>query len=83
MSKAGRALRVGDDAVTDYNGPGSMTRVQIIERDDQRLYGRSQSGVMFRVTPILRYGTSGTWYDADWFDPVPPNTVLSRPARNA
>lgn len=64
----GRKLQVGDEALTDYNGP--LARVRIIERDDQRLNGHSQSGVMFRVTPNLRNGNGASWYDADWFEPA-------------
>ena len=70
MSK-GRNLMVGDQAVTDYNGPGPMVRVTIVERDDRRLHGHSQSGIMFRVTPNLRNGNRASWYDADWFEPAP------------
>ena len=66
----GRMLQPGDFALTDYNGPGPMTRVEILERDDKRLHGHSQSGVMFRVRPNLRNGTNASWYDADWFEPA-------------
>ena len=67
----GRNLQVGDEALTDYNGPGPLARVTIIERDDKRLHGHSQSGIMFRVTPSLRNGNGASWYDADWFEPAP------------
>jgi len=67
----GRKLQAGDEALTDYNGQGPLVRVRIIERDDKRLHGHSQSGIMFRVTPSLRNGSSASWYDADWFEPVP------------
>ena len=65
----GRLLNVGDYALTDYNGPGPLFKVQIIERDDKRKNGNSQSGIMFRVYPLLRNGTGASWYDADWFEP--------------
>jgi len=68
----GRNLQAGDEALTDFNGPGPLVRVRIVERDDKRLHGHSQSGIMFRVTPpILRNGNGASWYDADWFEPVP------------
>lgn len=67
----GRRLQVGDEALTDYNGPSPLARVTIIERDDRRLNGHSQSGIMFRVTPLLRNGNGASWYDADWFEPAP------------
>lgn len=78
----GRNLQVGDEALTDYNGPGPLARVRIIERDDKRRHGHSQSGIMFRVTPSLRNGNGASWYDADWFEPAPnlnsttPNAAL-------
>lgn len=62
----GRNLQPGDYATTDFNGPGPMTRVRIVERLDRRA---CQSGVLFRVDPPLRNGTLDTWYDADWFQP--------------
>jgi len=62
---------VGDEALTDYNGPGPLTKVCIIARDDKRSHGHSQSGIMFRVSPILRNGDGMTLYDADWFEPMP------------
>lgn len=70
MSRKGRDLQPGDFAITDYNGPGTTTKVQVVERDDKRLHGHSQSGVMFRVRPNLRNGTNASWYDADWFEPT-------------
>ena len=76
----GRMLQPGDMALTDYNGPGPITKVEILERDDNRLHGHSQSGVMFRVRPILRNGTNASWYDADWFEPVPANATSHRSA---
>lgn len=57
--------------MTDYNGPGPLTKVRIIARDDKRQNGHSQSGIMFRVVPSLRNGNGASWYDADWFEPVP------------
>ena len=76
-------LQPGDMALTDYNGPGPMTKVEILERDDKRLHGHSQSGVMFRVRPILRNGTNASWYDADWFEPVPANGPHEGPDSSA
>lgn len=72
MSIRGRELKVGDEAVTDYNGPGPMARVRIVEADYTRRHGHSQSGVLFRVAPPLKNGTAQCWYDADWFEPAPP-----------
>lgn len=67
----GRFLQPGDEALTDYNGPGPLARVRIVERDDTRTHGHSQSGILFRVSPPLKHGTAANWYDADWFEPVP------------
>lgn len=67
MSKAGRMLKPGDDAVTDYNGKG-MTLVRIVDRLENTA---SQSRICFRVTPTLKNGTSESLYDADWFEPAP------------
>ena len=67
MSKEGRLLQIGDAAKTDYNGSWSV--VSIIDRDDTRKRGHSQSGILFRVNPTLRNGTDQTWYDSDWFCP--------------
>ena len=68
MSLESRKLKVGDFALTDYNENGKLTIVKIVERDDTRKNGHSQSGVMFRVLPSLRNGNSNSWYDADWFE---------------
>lgn len=68
MSIESRKLKVGDFALTDYNENGKLTRVKIIELDDTRKNGHSQSGVMFRVLPILKNGHAYSWYDADWFE---------------
>lgn len=74
MSARSRLMQPGDWATTDYNGIGTKTIVQIVERDDtQRRNGTSQSGVMFRVQPTLRNGREFAWYDSDWFEPLPPN----------
>lgn len=70
-NRKGRLLQPGDLALTDINGGGMSTVVQIVERDDTRLHGASQSGVQYRVTPCLQNGNKHTWYDADWFDPCP------------
>ena len=72
MGMRGRGLRVGQDALTDYNGPGPMARVTIVEADYTRRNGHSQSGTLFRVRPALKNGTEQSWYDADWFEPAPP-----------
>ena len=76
MSKAGRSLHTGDWALTDYNGPGPMERVQIVDEDRTRAHGHSQSGVLFKVQPLLKHGTADSWYCADWFEPVPQMGVL-------
>ena len=68
MSK-GRYLHAGDMALTDYNSNG-MTRVMIVERKAPAISG---SGILFRVSPSLKGGTENSWYDADWFEPEPPN----------
>ena len=71
MGIRGRALRVGEPAFTDYNGPGQMTRVTIIEADYTRRHGHSQSGTMFRTRPLLRNCTAESWIDSEWFEPAP------------
>lgn len=69
--KPGRLLQPGDIALTDYNATHSaLVSVRIVERDDLGLHGHSQSGILYRVDPPLRHGTSDTWYDADWFGPA-------------
>lgn len=69
----GRLLQPGDDAVTDFNGPGPLAKVRITARIDSSTNGRviSQSGIMFQVDPPLKNGTLQTWYDADWFEAMP------------
>lgn len=64
------ALCYGFTVDAAYRGRG------LGERDDRRLNGHSQSGIMFRVTPLLRNGNGASWYDADWFEPA-PNASLS------
>jgi hypothetical protein len=66
MTKESRKLQVGDFAVTDYNHTGHPTRVRIVHVSR----GRSQSGILFRVSPALKNGKQDTWYDADWFEPI-------------
>lgn len=65
MSTASRKLEVGARVVTNYTN--KLTAHTIIDRCDDRSQGYSQSGVMFRVAPIVP-GTSGQWMDADWFE---------------
>ena len=67
MSKAGRKLKAGDEALTDFNGRG-LTLVKIIERVEGL---QSQSRICYRVAPPLKGGDALTLYDADWFDPAP------------
>ena len=62
-------MKVGDEALTDFNGNG-MVRVTISGRRDN---AQSQSRVMYRVWPPLKGGNNETWYDADWFEPATPN----------
>jgi len=64
----GRSLQPGDMALTDFNGPGPLTRVKILDR---RQFRGSQSGISFRIYPFLKGGSADTWYDADWFEPAP------------
>lgn len=71
MSKAGRQLKAGDEALTDFNGRG-MTLVRIVERFDGM---RSQSGILFSVSPALKGGREDSLYDADWFEPAPANLL--------
>lgn len=71
-------MQVGDCALTDFNGPSSLEKVRIVERDDKRQHWHSQSGIMFLVTPALRNGTNDSWYDADWFEPVIVDRELAK-----
>ena len=71
MRTSGRTLQPGDYAMTDFNGPGTMTRVKILDR---REFRGSQSGISFLIYPFLKNGSANTWYDADWFEPVTHNT---------
>lgn len=75
IMRSGRTLQPGDEALTDYNGPGPLARVRIVERDDTRTHGHSQSGILFRVSPPLKHGTATTWYDADWFEQTPQQVL--------
>lgn len=72
MSEASRELQPGDHALTDFNGPGPMTRVRIVARLEGSV---SQSRVSFKVTPALKNSTPDCWIDADWFDVVPDPRV--------
>jgi|LakMenE18May11ns_1017448.scaffolds.fasta_scaffold9641623_2 hypothetical protein len=67
MSAESRLLNIGDFAFTDYNHRGKFERVQIVDVDRQCKHGHSQSGVMFKVIPLLKHGTLDCWYCADWF----------------
>ena len=62
MSFASRKCRVGDKVTTDYTG--KITEHQITERLESR---GSQSGVMFKVRPMVPK-SAGDWIDADWFE---------------
>lgn len=64
----GRLLQVGDKAVTDFNGHGTITHVEIINRADGTT---SQSGITFQVSPKLKNSSEYSWIDADWFEPAP------------
>ena len=65
--KEGRLLKVGDKALTDFNGKG-MTVVTITSRHEGT---RSQSGICYKVDPPLKGGSEESLYDADWFQPLP------------
>ena len=71
MSKAGRNLQVGDEALTDYGGRG-LTLVRIVKRLDGTC---SQSGICFQVWPALDRFDPDARYDADWFEPAPANLI--------
>ena len=60
----GRKLQPGDSATTDYNG-NEIIQVKILARQDKT---RSQSGIMFQVTPKLKNSAADAWIDADWFE---------------
>lgn len=62
---AGQLLQVGDRATTRFNG--KPCEVVIVERLEGQ---RSQSGILFKVTPILRNGDADSLYDANWFRPI-------------
>lgn len=71
MSRAGRELQVGDYGLTDFNGKGRIVRVRILERIEGQ---QCQSGILFKVKPILANGDEDSRYDADWFWPEPSTT---------
>ena len=73
MSKAGRKLLVGDEALTDFSGRG-LTLVKITKR----VSTTSQSGICFCVSPLLAGGYALSLYDADWFEPA-PKYLLGKP----
>ncbi len=75
VSAAGRKLKPGDEALTDYNGRG-MTRVRIVERIEG---ATSQSRICYRVSPPLKGGDSSSEYDADWFEPCLPDFLGAAP----
>jgi len=62
----GRKLQPGDDATTDFNGNG-ITQVKIIARRDN---ARSQSRILFQVSPKLKNSHAAAWIDADWFEQI-------------
>jgi hypothetical protein len=72
MSTESRALQVGDIAVTTYGAPWqnplALTAVRI---NAVRLSTKSQSGILFQVSPPLRGNDYDAWFDADWFEPAP------------
>ena len=70
MSKAGRKLQVGDEAITDFR-PG-LTLVRITARFDGT---KSHSGTQFRVSPTLVMNDPDAKFDADWFDPAPKDLL--------
>lgn len=63
----GRELQPGDYATTDFNGPGTVTRVKITARSETQ---RSASGITFRVAPKLKNSSRYAWLDSGWFKPV-------------
>ena len=75
MSAAGRKLKAGDEALTDFNGRG-LTLVRIVERIEGV---NSQSRICFRVSPPLRGGDARSMYDADWFEPCPRDLLGKTP----
>lgn len=60
-------LQPGDWATTDYRSGirrgVTQTRVQIVARKE----GKSQSGVLYQVTPPLPPNAADEWFDAAWF----------------
>ena len=67
---APRDLQPGDYATTDYEigyaNAGPLKTVRIVERTE----GKSQTGVLYRVTPPLRGNSADGWFDAAWFERV-------------
>ena len=64
----GRQLQIGDKAVTDWNGLGTITHVEILNRVEGY---SSQSKIAFQVSPRLKNCSGNAWIDADWFEPAP------------
>lgn len=69
MSRESRLLESGDAVTTNFNTGryGLRSRHVIVE---VRRNCRSQSGIMFRVSPSLTRCGEEDWYDADWFEPA-------------
>jgi hypothetical protein len=63
---SGRQLQPGDYAITNFNGNG-LVRVRITARRDKQ---RSQSGIVFQVSPKLKNSAADAWIDADWFEKI-------------
>lgn len=61
MSAPSRKLQVGSLVKTDFSG--KWTKHEITERQDGP---GSQSGVQFKVKPVVPNSTGG-WLDAGWF----------------
>jgi hypothetical protein len=73
VSKASRKLQVGARVVTDFSK--RFTAHTITER---LAPATSQSGVLFKVSPIVP-GSDGGWIDSDWFEVEPVGAERKAP----
>lgn len=74
MSKLGRTLQPGDEALTDFDAPSvRFSRVRILDRSERQ----SQSGICFQVDGLRKSSGPDAWIDADWFEPMPDAPRMS------
>lgn len=66
-SHPARLCKIGDKVKTDFSG--KITYHTIVNRCTDRTHGLSQSGILFKLSPLVPK-SGGGWIDADWFHPA-------------